>query len=243
MYGSLRFPATKRTTVREGGLYDPLPMKPSFRRTLPNAITLARLGLAVLFFLLLERIDRTAAAPEVARLGAWGMAVFAVAALSDILDGYLARRWNTVTAFGRVMDPLVDKMLVLGGFIYLASPLFAPVEGGMIGSGIAAWMVVVILLRELLVTGLRSFVESRGVAFPADWSGKIKMFVQSFCVGACVFVGTQADPPAWQVHARDWSTYATVVLTVLSSLTYIQRALTVPRERPTTGQAHAGGRA
>ena len=240
MYGSLRFPASKRTTPREGGLYDPLPMQASFRRTLPNAITLARLGLAVLFFLLLERIDRAAPASEIARLGAWGMGVFAVAALSDVLDGYLARRWNTVTAFGRVMDPLVDKMLVLGGFIYLASPLFAPLEGGMIGSGIAPWMVVVILLRELLVTGLRSFVESRGVAFPADWSGKLKMLVQSFCVGACVFVGTQAEPPAWQVYARDWSTSATVVLTVLSSLTYIHRALTVPRARPAADGAEAG---
>ena len=240
MYGSLRFPASKRATPTEGGLYDPLPMQASFRRTLPNAITLARLGLAVLFFLLLERIDRAAPASEIARLGAWGMGVFAVAALSDILDGYLARRWNTVTVFGRVMDPLVDKMLVLGGFIYLASPLFAPLEGGMIGSGIAPWMVVVILLRELLVTGLRSFVESRGVAFPADWSGKLKMFVQSFCVGACVFVGTQAEPPAWQVYARDWSTSTTVVLTVLSSLTYIHRALTVPRARPAADGAEAG---
>ncbi len=220
-------------------------MQASLRRTLPNAITLARLAragelTAVLFFVLLERIDRAAPAAEIARLGAWGMGVFAVAALSDILDGYLARRWNTVTAFGRVMDPLVDKMLVLGGFIYLASPLFAPAEGGMVGSGIAAWMVVVILLRELLVTGLRSFVESRGVAFPADWSGKIKMFVQSFCVGACVFVGTQSEPPAWQVFARDWSTYATVVLTVLSSLTYIHRALTVPRP-PVAATREAGG--
>lgn len=240
MYGSLRFPATKRTTFGEGGLYDPVPMQASIQRTLPNAITLARLGLAVLFFVLLERLDRSAPAEETARLGAWGMGVFAVAALSDIVDGYLARRWNTVTAFGRVMDPLVDKMLVLGGFIYLASPLFAPVEGGMVGSGIAAWMVVVILLRELLVTGLRSFVESRGVAFPADWSGKIKMFVQSFCVGACVFVGTQAEPPAWQVFARDWSTYATVVLTVLSSLTYIHRALAVPRESRAVGSASGG---
>lgn len=226
------FPQASARPRGSGGLYDPFPMQASIRRTLPNTITLARLGLAVLFFLLLERIDRGAPGAEVARLGAWGMGIFAVAALSDILDGYLARRWNSVTAFGRVMDPLVDKMLVLGGFIYLASPLFAPLEGGMIGSGIAPWMVVVILLRELLVTGLRSFVESRGVAFPADWSGKLKMFVQSFCVGACVFVGTQSEPPAWQVLVRDWSTYLTVVLTLLSSLTYIHRALTVPQRRP-----------
>jgi CDP-diacylglycerol--glycerol-3-phosphate 3-phosphatidyltransferase len=199
------------------------------RRTLPNAITLLRLGLAVVFFALLERIDRGAPAAEIERLGAWAMALFATAALSDILDGYLARRWNVVSAFGRVMDPLVDKTLVLGGFIYLASPLFAPIPANaMLGSGIAPWMVVTILLRELLVSGLRSYIESRGVPFPADWSGKLKMFVQSFCVGCCVFVATRVDPPAWQVFLRDWSTYATVVLTMLSAITYIHRALRVP---------------
>ncbi|MFZ9880379.1 MAG: CDP-diacylglycerol--glycerol-3-phosphate 3-phosphatidyltransferase [Phycisphaerales bacterium] len=204
-------------------------MPSPLRRTLPNTITLLRLGLAVVFFALLERIDRGAPAEDIERLGAWAMALFATAALSDILDGYLARRWNVVSAFGRVMDPLVDKTLVLGGFIYLASPLFSPIPANaMIGSGIAPWMVVTILLRELLVSGLRSYIESRGVPFPADWSGKLKMFVQAFCVGCCVFVATRVEPPSWQVFLRDWSTWTTVVLTVLSAITYIHRALRVP---------------
>jgi CDP-diacylglycerol--glycerol-3-phosphate 3-phosphatidyltransferase len=212
--------------------YDPRPMPSPFRRALPNAITLARLALAVVFFLLLQAIDRAASAEAIELLGAWAMSVFIVAAVSDIVDGYLARRWQVVSAFGRVMDPLVDKILVLGGFIYLASPVFQPIpEHQMLGSGIAAWMVVVLLLRELLVTGLRSYIESRGVAFPADWSGKLKMFVQSFCVGCCVFVGTRVDPPGWMLFLRDGSTWATVVLTVLSSITYIHRALRVPAEK------------
>jgi CDP-diacylglycerol--glycerol-3-phosphate 3-phosphatidyltransferase len=202
-----------------------------WRRTLPNAITMVRLGLAVVFFLLLEQIDRGAPADEIERLGAWAMGLFATAALSDILDGHLARRWNVVTTFGRIMDPLVDKTLVLGGFIYLASPLFEPNPAHrMEGSGIAAWMVVVILLRELLVTGLRSYIEARGIPFPADWSGKIKMFVQSFCVGCCVFVATRVDPPGWQTFLRDASTWATVALTILSSVTYMHRALRIPPE-------------
>lgn len=201
-------------------------MSSPLRRTLPNAITLVRLALAVVFFGVLERIDRGAPAEEISRLGAWGMGIFATAALSDILDGYLARRWQVVTAFGRIMDPLVDKTLVLGGFIYLASPVFEPIGAyGMPGSGIAAWMVVVILLRELLVTGLRSYFESRGIAFPADWSGKLKMFIQSFCVGCCVYVGTRTEPYGWQMFLRDASTWATVILTVLSSITYLRRAL------------------
>lgn len=206
-------------------------MQSPFRRALPNAITLVRLALAVVFFGLLEAIDRSSPAEEIARLGAWGMALFATAALSDILDGYLARRWQVVSTFGRLMDPLVDKVLVLGGFIYLASPKFEPIPANaMIGSGIAAWMVVVILLRELLVTGLRSYIESRGIPFPADWSGKLKMFIQSFCVGCCVYVATRVEPYGWQVFLRDASTWATVVLTVLSSITYIRRAMQVPKE-------------
>jgi len=206
-------------------------MQSPFRRALPNAITLVRLALAVVFFSLLEAINRAAPAEEVARLGAWAMALFATAALSDILDGYLARRWQVVSTFGRLMDPLVDKVLVLGGFIYLASPKFEPIPANaMIGSGIAAWMVVVILLRELLVTGLRSYIESRGIPFPADWSGKLKMFIQSFCVGCCVYVATRVEPYGWQVFLRDASTWVTVVLTVLSSITYIRRAMQVPKE-------------
>lgn len=207
-------------------------MQSPLRRALPNAITMLRLVLAVVFFVVLEAINRTAPAERIAWLGAWGMGLFATAALSDILDGHLARRWGVVSTFGRIMDPLVDKTLVLGGFIYLASPLFAPIpEYSMLGSGIAAWMVVVILLRELLVTGLRSYIESRGIPFPADWSGKVKMFVQSFCVGCCVYVGTRVDPYGWQVFLRDASTWATVVLTVLSSITYIHRAMRLPAEK------------
>lgn len=206
-------------------------MPSPLRRALPNAITLARLVLAVLFFLLLQGIDRAGPADRIELLGAWAMTLFIVAALSDILDGYLARRWKVVSAFGRIMDPLVDKILVLGGFIYLASPVFLPNESyRMIGSGITAWMVVVLLLRELLVTGIRSHIESRGIAFPADWSGKVKMFVQSFCVGCCVYVGTRVEPYGWQVFLRDGSTWATVVLTVLSSITYIHRAVRMPPE-------------
>jgi CDP-diacylglycerol--glycerol-3-phosphate 3-phosphatidyltransferase len=215
-------------------------MQSPLRRALPNAITMLRLVLAVVFFLTLEAVDRTASAEQVSRIGAWGMALFATAALSDILDGHLARRWGVVSTFGRIMDPLVDKTLVLGGFVYLASPLFAPIpDYRMPGSGIAAWMVVVVLLRELLVTGLRSYIEARGIPFPADWSGKIKMFVQSFCVGCCVYVGTRVDPYGWQLFLRDASTWATVVLTVLSSITYIHRALRLPADGSLPSEARS----
>ena len=220
------------------------------RRDLPNIITVLRLVLAGLFFASIEILDRHQASDAAglasalesrAVVGAWAMGLFATAALSDILDGYLARRWNVVSTFGRLMDPLVDKILLLGGFIYLASPVFkAYPDQGVIGSGIAAWMVVTILLRELLVTGLRSYFEALGVPFPADWSGKLKMFVQSFCVGCCVYVGTRIEPFGWQVFLRDASTWATVVLTVLSSITYIQRAMRIAVPSGSASATRAG---
>lgn len=216
------------------------PMQTPMRRVLPNAITMVRLVLAVVFFVLLERINRAGRPDDAQVLGAWAMGLFAFAALSDILDGYLARRWGVVSAFGRIMDPLVDKTLVLGGFIYLASSRFEAVpDHHMPASGVEAWMVVLILLRELLVTGIRSYAEARGIAFPADWSGKIKMFVQSFCVGCCVYVSTRDTPYDWQEYLRIGSIWGTVVLTVLSSITYIHRALHIPPE--SAPSAKAGG--
>ena len=207
-------------------------MQSPLRRALPNAITMLRLVLAVVFFVVLEAIDRTAPAERIAWLGAWGMGLFATAALSDILDGHLARRWGVVSTFGRIMDPLVDKTLVLGGFIYLASPLFAPIpEYSMLGSGIAAWMVVVILLRELLVTGLRSYIESRGIPFPADWSGKVKMFAQSAAIPTALFIAVNPGclaSPNYRM-AQMLSVWTMTAITVWSAVPYSIRGIALLR--------------
>ena len=199
------------------------------RRALPNAITLGRLVLAVAFFIMLARLDRTADADEVAFKGFWAGICFAVAAATDLLDGYLARRWNVVTTFGRLMDPLVDKVLVLGGFVFLASAGFSgPAAEGTVGSGVTALMVVLILVREFLVTGIRSYAESQGMAFGADLGGKIKMVVQSFCVPWCVFVATRAAPSDFLVMTRDVTVNATLAITLLSGVSYLVRAFKLP---------------
>ncbi len=205
------------------------------RRTVPNAITLGRLLLAACFFTMLQRIDRFAAPETVAFEGFWAAICFAVAAATDFLDGYLARRWNVVTTFGRLMDPLVDKVLVLGGFVYLASAGFsAPAAAGTVGSGVTAWFVVVVLVRELLVTGIRSYAESQGIAFGADIGGKIKMVVQCFCVPWCVFVATRAAPSEFLVLTRDVTVVATITVTVLSGVNYVVRGFRLPM--PHTGE-------
>ncbi len=149
---------------------------------LPNILTYARIlavPLIVLCFFLEGRLQSS----DFARWLALG--IFIVASLTDFLDGYLARKWNAVSVFGRVMDPFADKILILGAFVMLAGANFAtnsPDGRSTMASGVETWMVVVILGRELLITSLRGMVESRGVSFAAIGAGKIKMIAQSVAV-------------------------------------------------------------
>ncbi|MSR40643.1 MAG: CDP-diacylglycerol--glycerol-3-phosphate 3-phosphatidyltransferase [Phycisphaerales bacterium] len=239
MYGRTTELATDHAQRIVAALFDlaaalPLRTMPSatqgFRRTIPNAITLSRLALALAFFVGLEFVDRTGDKERAASLGFFCAMLFAVAAGTDYFDGYLARRWNVVSAFGRVADPLVDKILILGGFIYLAAPIFAtePTQG-FLGSGIQAWMVVVILLREFLVTSLRSMIESMGIPFGADIFGKVKMVIQSFCVPWCLFTATRpnaAGEMSWIV-VRDVVIWITIAASLLSAIPYLFRAMRI----------------
>ena len=102
-----------------------------------------------------------------------GAAIFAVAALTDWLDGYLARRRQQVTTFGQLMDPLADKLLITAALVSLVQMELAP-----------AWMVAIILGRELGVTVLRSVAFSRGVTIPASGLGKVKMMSQVVAIPA-----------------------------------------------------------
>ena len=125
---------------------------------IPNLLSLSRIPLAVILFVLI-----------VQQLWLAGLLVFLLACLTDWLDGWWARRYGPLTLVGRNLDPLTDKILVCGSFIYLI-----PV----VSSGIDPWMVVVIVSRELAVTGIRGMVEATGKKFGADWFGKLKMVLQ-----------------------------------------------------------------
>jgi CDP-diacylglycerol--glycerol-3-phosphate 3-phosphatidyltransferase len=142
--------------------------------------------------------------------------LFIAVALSDILDGWLARRDNVVTAFGRIADPFVDKVLVIGTMVFLA---VLPWSRDLF----PAWVVVIILAREFLVTGIRGYVESVGGEFPADNFGKAKMFLQ------CIAVGIGLGLPAFQIApeaegrwatACAWFVWATLIATVGSGISY-----------------------
>jgi CDP-diacylglycerol---glycerol-3-phosphate 3-phosphatidyltransferase len=169
---------------------------------MPNILTLSRLGLAIVLFALIH-----------AELWSMALIVFVVAAFTDWLDGYLARKQGLTSALGRNLDPLVDKVLICGAFIFLL-----PVNG----SGIVAWMVTVIVARELIVTGLRSFFEAREVKFGADMAGKIKMFLQC---AALIAILLTLSLPSEQRHTpniiRDVLVWAMVAATVLSGAQYL----------------------
>jgi CDP-diacylglycerol--glycerol-3-phosphate 3-phosphatidyltransferase len=149
-----------------------------------------------------------------------------VAALTDILDGYLARKRGQVTPLGRVLDPLVDKVLICGAFIIFAGPSFIDVDGAN-ATRVSAWMVVVIVGRELLVTGLRGFNEAQGKAFGASLHGKLKMWMQSIAAPAILLLiaheGSWLSAPAAQ-GARTALVWLTVAVTVLSMGQYLMRS-------------------
>jgi CDP-diacylglycerol--glycerol-3-phosphate 3-phosphatidyltransferase len=133
---------------------------------LPNAITIGRIFLVPLLVVVLMTNPKDMNVLGVSK-EILGALIFAVASLTDWLDGYVARRRKQVTGLGQWMDPLADKLLVTAAFVSLVYLDLAP-----------AWMVVVILGREFFVTVLRSIAHARGQALPASGLGKVKMVAQ-----------------------------------------------------------------
>lgn len=144
-------------------------------KTIADWITAARFLLAAVLFIFLWRMETEGLQAPRALECAWtAFVIFVVAAVTDLLDGAVARRTG-LSDFGRVADPFVDKVLVVGALVFL---VVIPQSRALIPT----WSVVVIVAREFLVTGVRGFVESKGMAMPADAWGKTKMVLQ--CLGA-----------------------------------------------------------
>ena len=181
----------------------PPPQRPPVY-TLPNALTASRLVLAVVLFWCIANA-----------YWAVGLAVFALAALTDWLDGYVARLQNLTSSLGRQFDPLVDKVLICGAFIYLL-----PVPE----ANLQPWMVTVVVARELLITGLRGYLENLGATFGADWLGKIKMILQCADLSAVLLLLCVGDAVAWLPVAVAVLTYAMLAATILSGVQYLWRA-------------------
>ncbi len=182
--------------------------------SLPNQLTAARFGLSIVLFVFIEA-------------GWWlpCVGVFALAAFTDWLDGYLARKLNLGSTLGRNLDPLVDKVLVCGAFIFLL-----PYEDQ---AGLAAWMVTVVVARELIITGLRSFLENRGATFGADWLGKVKMVLQCAALFG-IFLGLAPELSAVPLLrvTRDILIWAMLAATALSGVQYLWRAASLLKVEP-----------
>ncbi|NYS32203.1 CDP-diacylglycerol--glycerol-3-phosphate 3-phosphatidyltransferase [Streptococcus danieliae] len=135
------------------------------KENIPNLLTLLRIAMIPIFILILSLSGR--------RDLHWVAAViFAVASFTDYLDGYLARKWQVVSNFGKFADPMADKLLVMSAFILLVGLGFVP-----------AWIAALIVCRELAVTGLRLLlVEQGGTVLAAAMPGKIKTFSQMFAI-------------------------------------------------------------
>ncbi|MEE9293945.1 MAG: CDP-diacylglycerol--glycerol-3-phosphate 3-phosphatidyltransferase [Phycisphaerae bacterium] len=186
---------------------------------LPNQITLARLVLAIIFFIVLGQYSQQE--PQSWLLDTC-LAMFVIAAATDWLDGYYARKKNQITALGRILDPFVDKVLVCGAFVLLAGPSFCDADGGNV-TGLETWMVVVIFGRELLVTGLRGFSESQGVQFGAEIVGKAKMWIQSVTIVVLLLAVAHGDAEHGLALFRVQQVFVwlTVLITAASLVTYI----------------------
>ncbi len=186
----------------------------------PNQLTLARILFSLALFVFL--------------IAGWykvALALFVITAGTDWLDGYWARKYSQITQLGRVMDPFADKLFICGTYVLLSA--VPRLSDGTLPSGIPAWMTVVVVGRELLITSLRAFVEQQGGDFSAKWIGKWKMGLQ--CLAAIwsmvqlTFVDQLANE--WRTTPPDWITlgltvvaWAMVLLTLYSGVTYVRAA-------------------
>ncbi len=139
-------------------------------KLLPNIITLVRILLIPIFVVLMV-------SPSEEMLYA-AIGVFITAAVTDYIDGFLARKWNVVTKLGKLLDPLADKILVLSALVMLVAQR-SDFDGA---PWIPGWIVVLVLAREIWVTGLRSVAAASGVVVAAGSSGKVKSFLQMIAI-------------------------------------------------------------
>jgi len=193
--------------------------------TVPNLLSAARLAVSVVVFVLIERGSHAAAA-----------AAFTIAASTDWVDGWYARRFGQVSRLGRIFDPLVDKVLVCGAAVLVASP----------GGPLEPWMAVVIVTRELVVTAIRAEMERAGRDFSAGPAGKLKMVLQ--CATIALLLADRAGwgsllpgSPAGLAACARVAAWAAVAATVWSGVEYLVAA--VPPRSPHPRGADRSGTA
>lgn len=183
-----------------------------------NRITMARLVVGLVALLVLSTVE-SGAWPAAPAVGFWlSFVLFLVATISDAVDGYLARSRGIVTVFGRIADPFVDKVVVAGALVLLT---VIPASRALL----APWMVVVIVSREFLVTGIRGWMESEGINFQAEKPGKIKMALQVVAIAGLLLMLASGERAAWFVWTIRGVIWATLALTLYSGWFYVRKAM------------------
>jgi CDP-diacylglycerol---glycerol-3-phosphate 3-phosphatidyltransferase len=185
-----------------------------FALNLPNVLTVMRILLVpVLVVVLLG---------ETANGDLWAAIVFALASATDAMDGYLARTRNAITNFGKLMDPIADKLLIIAALVALVSL-----------DRLAAWVAMVIIARELTVTVTRMQATQHGLVIASSWWGKAKTITQ---VAAIFFLIATGEPtPAWV----DGLVYGMVAITIVSGVDYFFGLRRVLREAEARREAIA----
>ena len=174
----------------------------------PNALTTARFALAIAVMVLIPMQAYPSA-----------LILFIVAASTDWMDGYWARKYGQVTKLGRIFDPFVDKIIICGTFIALVE---------VAGSGVASWMATIIVARELLVTSLRGMIEGSGGDFSANQLGKWKMVVQ--CAAVITILLALIYPAInWITMLGQGLLWAAILITLYSGYVYVIAAAKLMR--------------
>jgi CDP-diacylglycerol--glycerol-3-phosphate 3-phosphatidyltransferase len=184
----------------------PLPRIDRRSLNVPNLITLSRLILSIVLFAMISGGHSWIAAAV----------MFVIAAATDALDGFIARKYGLVTTLGRILDPFADKIIICGAFLFLvAQP----------NSGVNAWMALIVFGREMFITSLRSFLEQHGRDFSAVWSGKLKMVLQCAAVTGCLLsLDNRCAAMSAFLMARDLVLWSAVAVTIYSGVEYTYRA-------------------
>jgi CDP-diacylglycerol--glycerol-3-phosphate 3-phosphatidyltransferase len=197
-------------------------------RQIPNILTGGRLVLSMIFLVMVFFEPRLAASRDTSFYLDIAFVIFVVAALTDLFDGPIARKLNVTSKFGRMVDPLADKILICGSFVVFAligQPQlfdFTKAQLAVIQWGFAG----IIIVREAFVTFLRHYSESKGIKFPATISGKLKMCVQAFAVGTVIIKMAHVQTPMW----GQWFTTVTYIVTIL--ITIISGFLSIRKIKP-----------
>lgn len=191
---------------------------------IPNILTGGRLVLAIVFLVMifLEPTlpdDRDMSFPSYLDLA---FVIFLIAALTDMLDGAMARKLNVTSKFGRMVDPLADKILICGAFVVFAiigQPKLFNLDNYILT--FIHWLIVgIIIVRDVYVTILRHIAEARGINFGAILSGKIKVFLHYFAVGTIIVKMAHVQKAEWGYWFMTITLIIMIVVTIISGLTY-----------------------